>query len=102
MEKHCCPIVVVPTQIGDSSTRFYLATEEIDVSVPGSFVSEWLKNCNGEKTVGQVVELLSKEWNRVAVENFLAYLEQRKVICASTSVASHLWSYVKNPTIFPH
>ena len=79
---------------------FYLPDKEVRVRAPKSLINQLLIACNGERTTRRVIEAMRQEWDTGLVQKFLHDLSLAGAICDSTSISSHVWSFVKNPTHF--
>ena len=94
------PLVTGPSwQKGDLNI-FYLPSQELEVRAPRSLINQLVKLCNGQRTLTEVTDEISKSWDRTSVVDLIDSLIKNCVICDSSSLARHFWPYTENPTAF--
>ncbi|MEX2410593.1 MAG: YcaO-like family protein [Candidatus Paceibacterota bacterium] len=95
------PIFTAPSIIKEDESIFHKIDETITIKAPSELVKILVSVCDGEKTLDEIVELLSNEWDETTIKEFIEDLHRHSVLLDSRFLSDELWSMVKNPSYFP-
>lgn len=100
VEKSIFPMIFGAPVIGECETVFPLARELIRIQAPGVLIKDILEACDGQRTLGMVLELLESKWDRDTLEGFLRHLHEKGVLYDSSNLSGFVWPFVSNPSHF--
>jgi ribosomal protein S12 methylthiotransferase accessory factor len=87
-----CPMI-----ISDDSTEFFKSNLDSLFDAPGDLMKQLVKLCDGIKTIQDVKDELSKEWDLASLEELIDELVRRKILVDSTRKILDSFEVVKNP-----
>jgi len=92
------PLIVCPATVRSLSSIFHFADRQVTVSAPEKLITQLLQGCDGIKSLSNVIEMLSVDWDRKTIREFMAELERLGIIRDANSMSGFVWPFVKNPT----
>ncbi len=100
MYKTMMPLFVASPSITNQQTIFNRFDKSVTVTVPGKLMQQLANMCDGNTALGGIVELLSKEWDKVSLEALLEKLIHEGVLVENYKLSENIWSIVQNPSRF--
>lgn len=94
------PIVTGPHWQQGGLSVFYRHDKVVEVRAPRALINQLVKLCDGQRTIREVIDELSANWDKTSVMELLESLRLNGVVCEAASIGKHFWPFVGNPTMF--
>jgi len=94
------PVVTGPYWQQGGLSVFYHHDKVVEVKAPRTLVNQLVKFCDGQRTTKEVIDRISKNWDKTSTMELLESLKSNGVICEAASIGKYLWPFVGNPTMF--
>ncbi len=101
MDLTSIPIVWASAFTTGNRTVFNTLDKEVVVEVPRAVIAQLLDLCNGSRKLGEVIDVLSQDWERTSIEGLIEELFQKQVIVDGKTLEGRFWETVTNPMRFP-
>jgi predicted transcriptional regulator len=101
MDPQSIPVVWASVLITSNKTTFTTFSKEVVVEAPRAVTVPLLEACNGSRRLNEVIDVLSRDWDRSSIEELIEELFQKQVIVDGKTLENKFWQTVTNPMRFP-
>lgn len=101
MNSESIPVMWASVLVADYRTIFTTFRKEVVVEVPRAVISQLVDVCNGNRKLGEVIDIMSQDWDRESVKGLLEELSQNQIIVDGRALENEFWQNITNPMRFP-
>ena len=101
MKSSFFPLSASPCIIRGKKTVFYNINEKIVVEAPGKLLRQLIEACDGTRSLSEILQILTDEWDEHSVCNLIKELHQRNILVDSRYTSDAAWKAVENPSRLP-